>query len=94
MVEGLALVEEEANDVIDRVKHIACRNSDNRYAGTREPCITGRVPPGIITHLMRHAVDLNPFERRLAIEIQHIGASGVLATEFEAAGAGAEGAPQ
>jgi hypothetical protein len=95
MVEGLALTDDEAlHHAVEGAKHIARRDPDDLDALAGQPRITGCVSLRVFAHVMRHAVDLDTRERCFAIEIEHVGTGGVLATEFQAAGPGAEGSPE
>jgi len=97
MVEGRPLPT-GSNDPFDRAtdvaENIARRNTQDSDGLARKPGVTRGIPLGSITHVVRHAIDLDHQSNLGAKEIEHIGTGRMLPSELEATGPRPQFAPQ
>jgi len=82
-VEGSAGGDNLLDHRFELLQHIDCGDAQNRYALIRKPIVALRVTPWAITHVVGHSIDLDSKFRTFAVEIEHIAAAGMLASEFQ-----------
>src|SRR4051812_16416417 len=91
---GTAMRENQSHRRLDVPVKLARRNSQDPESMLVQPSAPILIPLGIVTHLVRDAVDLDDELGRGAVEIHGERAEGMLAAELDAVGAGAQHLPE
>lgn len=75
-------------------QHIPRWKPDNFEALPRQPGIPGTVASWLIAHIVRQPIDFHSGLELWRVEVDHIGANGVLATKFDACTIAAQNLPK
>ena len=97
VVEGQARPAGRNNEIYDRAQvgqYVAGGYPQDVHELASQPPVPIRVPLGLVSAIMRLAVDLDRERGVEAIEVEYIGAGGMLPSELDAGGALAQFAPQ
>ena len=82
------------HNIVQFVQYFSSRDTQDRNTPTCKPCVSRGIPPRRIAPVMGFAIHFDDEASLMTVEIRDIGASRMLAAEFQTAGPLPERLPQ